>query len=152
MRLLSCLIVLIFSSVTFSNEAQVGVIIGSMAGISGKYDLGADRALDGAISYSTDSKYGTSFFIDYLINKARRFSVGQMSPVHFFYGLGLRVLSIRSGRDSGHSRLGVRAPLGVNYQVSNPDLEFFGEIAPTLDITPSTDVYFDVGLGVRIRF
>ena len=70
----------------------------------------------------------------------------------FYYGGGLRVMSIRSGRDSGQSRLGVRVPFGLHYQISNPDLEFFGEIAPVLDITPSTDVYFDVGIGLRIRF
>lgn len=152
MKLLSCFLVLVFSNFAFANEAQVGLIFGSMAGISAKYDLGADRALDGALSYSTDSRYGTSFFIDYLVNRARRFSAGQLYPVNFYYGGGLRVMSIRSGRDSGQSRLGVRVPFGLHYQISNPDLEFFGEIAPVLDITPSTDVYFDVGIGLRIRF
>lgn len=135
-----------------ANEAQLGIILGSSSGLSGKYDLGGDRALDAALAYSTDSKYGNYFHMDYLFNRARQFPVGSISPAVLYYGLGVRIINIKTGVDNGKSKIGIRAPIGLHTQMSNPDLEFFGEIAPALDIAPSTDLFIDVGIGVRIRF
>lgn len=140
------------SNLAFANEAQFGVILGSTTGLSFKYDLGAGRAFDAALSWSNDSHYGSLFHADYLINQARQFAMGELSPNFLYYGIGLRLMNIRSGSDNGKTRLGIRAPIGIHHQISNPDLEFFGELVPTLDLTPSTDVDIDVGIGVRFRF
>jgi len=142
----------IFSKLCLANETQLGVILGSTTGFSAKYDIGADHAIDGALSYSIDGKYGFSLHSDYLLNKERQFTIGKISPVNLYYGLGFRLLSIRSGTDNGNSKLGIRAPLGVHYRINRPDLEIFGELAPVLDVTPRTDIYINVGLGVRFIF
>ncbi|MEK6627385.1 MAG: hypothetical protein AABY53_02070 [Bdellovibrionota bacterium] len=152
MKFLICLPFLILSSRASASENQIGVIIGSITGLSAKHNLGNNRAIDGALSYSINSRYGFSVHADYLVTNARIFNLGQIGPMNLYYGIGFRVQNIRTGVDSGNSRVSVRAPIGVFHQISNPDLEFFGEIAPALDITPSTDVSFEVGLGVRYRF
>ena len=154
MKLLICLTFLTFANLANANEAQLGVIIGSTTGLSAKYDLGGDRAIDGALSYSNESRYGMSLHADYLINKAHQFNVGNINPLNLYYGLGLRLLDIRDRTyyNNSASRIGIRGPIGIYYRTSEPKLEIFGEIAPTLDITPRTDVYFAVGLGVRFIF
>ena len=154
MKLLICVTLLTFANLATANEAQLGVILGSTTGLSAKYDLGGDRAIDGALSYSTDSRYGMSLHADYLINKAHQFNLGEINPLNLYYGIGVRLLDIRDRyyyNDSA-SRIGIRAPIGIMYRTHDPKLEIFGEIAPTLDLTPRTDVYFAVGLGVRFIF
>ncbi len=154
MKLIICLTLLTFSSLAHTNEAQLGIIIGSTTGLSAKYDLGGDRAIDGALSYSNESRYGMSLHADYLINKAHQFNVGNANPLNLYYGIGIRLLDIRDRAyyNDSASRIGIRAPIGLLFRTSEPKLEIFGEIAPTLDITPRTDVYFAVGLGVRYIF
>lgn len=154
MKLIICLTLLTIANFANANEAQLGVIIGSTTGLSAKYDLGGDRAIDGALSYSTESRYGMSLHADYLFNKAHQFNIGDVNPLNLYYGLGVRLLSIRDRTyyNDSSSRIGIRGPIGILYRIPEPKLEFFGEIAPTLDLTPRTDVYFAVGLGVRFIF
>lgn len=152
MKLIYFLFVLIISNYAAANETQLGIIVGSTTGLSFKYNLGSDHAVDGALSYSTDGKYGFSAHADYLFNKARQLSLGELSPLNVYYGLGLRLLDILKGTDKGKARVGIRAPIGLYHQTNNPNLEFFGELVPILDLAPNSDVFIDVGLGVRIRF
>ena len=46
----------------------------------------------------------------------------------------------------------VQAPLGLSYKISNPNLEFFGELALAFDIAPETNLDLEGGLGIRYRF
>ena len=89
MKLFICLTLLTFANLATANEAQVGVIIGSTTGLSVKFDLGGDRAIDGALSYSTESHYGMSLHADYLINKAHQFNVGEINPLNLYWSLGV---------------------------------------------------------------
>ncbi len=153
MKLLLCLTILTTSFFASANEAQLGVILGSTTGLSAKYDLGGDRAIDGALAYSLSSRYGFAFHADYLFNKARQFNVGQ-APLSLYYGIGLRVEEIRHRyfNETSSTRIGVRAPIGIFYRVADPSLELFAEIVPVLDFAPSSDVSFDAGIGVRFVF
>lgn len=135
-----------------AQETQLGVIVGSLTGISMKQRLDDGHAVDGALAYTFDGESGISLHGDYLFDPARRFDLGDLTAINMYYGLGVRVSDIDDGDDEGKVRAGIRAPLGVNYLIYNPNLEFFGEIVPVLDLAPSTDVYLNVGLGVRYRF
>lgn len=145
---------LFFLSAGSSNaeETQLGIILGSTSGLSFKDEIGSDQAIDAALSYSIQGKYGLSLHADYLLNRARQFSFIQLSPVFLYYGLGLRTLNIRTGTDEGSTRIGVRGPVGVHYRTTGPNLEFFGEVVPILDLTPSSEINVDVGLGVRVIY
>ena len=152
MKNICCLCILLLSNFALANEGQLGIILGSTTGLSGKFNLDAAHAVDGALSYSAYDKYGINFHADYLVNKARQFPVGGVNPLILYYGIGVRLINIRSGVDNGKSRIGVRTPIGLYHQINNPNLEIFGELAPVLDLTPGTDLSIDVGLGVRFRF
>ena len=133
MRLLQYALVLaLFSVQATSAKADplaLGVIIGTESGFSFKYNMSEQRAIDGAISYSSDSSYGTSVHVDYLFDRARVFSAGKVSPLDFYYGVGLRFTDIRRGADQDKDIIAVRVPFGLQYSIVNPDLDFFGEIA-----------------------
>lgn len=152
MKNLVFILLLSGASLAMAEEFQLGVVVGSTSGLSGKYSLQDNRAIAGAMSYAFDARHGISLQLDYLFDKRRQFNLGEVSPLNLYYGLGLRTLNITSGGDNGKTRLGVRAPVGINFQTQNPNLEFFGELAPVLDVAPSTNVYIDIALGVRIRF
>ncbi len=145
------LVFLLFTE-AFANESQVGIILGSTSGLSAKYDLGADRAVDAGLSYSIDDKYGLSLHIDYLLNKAREFALGEWKPLMLYYGLGARVLDIRRGSNSGSTRVGLRVPVGVYYRLPEPKLEFFGELVPVMDMAPDSEFSIHLGLGGRLIF
>ncbi|AGH95962.1 hypothetical protein [Pseudobdellovibrio exovorus] len=146
------LLVLIFSTSAFAEEMQLGVILGSLTGISGKYRLDNGRAIDGALAYTFDGRKGMSIHADYLIDPARRLNAGELTPLNLYYGLGARVSDITDGSDRGKARVGIRAPIGINYLTTNPNLELFGELVPVLDLAPSTDVHLNAGIGARFRF
>lgn len=152
MKQLIYLIIFLSVNSARATVAQLGIILGSTSGLSFKSELDDNRAIDAALSYSIQGKYGLSLHGDYLFNKVRQFSFSQLSPVYLYYGLGARTLNIRTGTDEGDTRIGVRVPVGVHYRTTGPDLEFFGEVVPIVDLTPSSEINVDVGLGVRVIF
>lgn len=156
MRILQSVLLL---AVFFVNVTQakadplaLGVIIGTQTGFSFKYNMSERRAIDGAISYSSDNDFGTAIHADYLFDRARVFSADRSGPIDFYYGLGLRASNIRRGSDDGKTLIGVRAPFGLQYSIVNPNLDFFGELVPVLEVTPRSDVVVDAGIGLRYRF
>ena len=146
------LTVIMASAFASANETQVGIVLGSTTGLSAKFELGGNRAITGVLAYSTDSTYGNYFHIDYLFERARQFSLGNISPAYLYYGPGIKMVNIRNGIDGGKTRIAFRGPIGINFQTTNPDLEVFGEIAPSVDLSPNTSVYLDIGIGIRFRF
>ena len=135
-----------------ADPLALGVIVGTQTGLSLKYNFSESRAIDGAVAFSSDDEFGTAIQADYIFDRARVFSAGQVSPIDFYYGLGARLSNIRRGSEVGKTLIGVRAPFGLQYSIANPNLDFFGEIAPVLEVTPRSDVVVDVGIGLRYRF
>ncbi len=62
----------------------------------------------------------------------------------FYYGIGGRLLL------GNQAKLGVRIPVGLNYLFANDPIGIFFEVAPVLDLVPSTR--FDVNGGIGIRY
>ncbi|MBL7952344.1 MAG: hypothetical protein JNM62_11570 [Flavobacteriales bacterium] len=79
-----------------------------------------------------------------------------------YYGPGLRMRSWNNGRywhrgryydhDGTHLDLGIRFPVGLAYLFDGAPVDVFLELAPTLDLVPSTSVDFDGGIGFRYWF
>lgn len=156
MRLLqSALILAVFFAHITKAKADplaLGVIVGTQTGLSAKYNISETRAIDGAVSFSSDDKYRTAIQVDYILDRARVFSVDRISPINFYYGVGVRASDIRRGSDDGKTLIGIRAPFGLQYSIVNPNLDFFGELAPVLEVSPRSDVVVDAGIGLRYRF
>ena len=144
-------IILTVISVNAKASNEAGFILGTATGFSGLLDLQGNRGIDLGLAYSSNSQF--TVYADYLFTKARSWNLQNMSyPLTMYYGLGARLLNIRSGKNDGKVAFGPRAPIGVHMEINNPDISVFAEIAPVLDITPESSVEIMAGLGVRLRF
>ena len=113
----------------------LGVIIGEPTGISGKLWLGTSTAFDGAAAWSFNKNGNLHLHADYLYHS---FTDG----LAFYYGIGVRA-KLEDDR-----RVGIRFPLGVTY-VARPPIDIFLEVAPMLDLAPSTDFRLNASIGFR---
>lgn len=153
MKFFLALAMLLMMQNTFAREElQLGVILGAPTGISGKMSLGNNRSIDAALAYSLVNDLGLVFQADYLVENAHSFSINAPHPLELYFGIGARLAIIDHGRHEDDLAIGPRAPIGVSYTISNPNLQFFGELALILNVVPDTDVDLDAGIGVRYRF
>ncbi|MFS4461088.1 hypothetical protein [Bdellovibrio sp. HCB2-146] len=150
-RILLCSLALIFCSLNAHADAAVGVVIGDPTGLSGRVGLDGQHSLEGALAFSTGRYTGLHLHGTYLWDRARSWATSE-GPLDLYYGLGVRVISINKGDYDGDVAIGPRAPLGLIFNLHNPNIEIFGELSLALDIAPRTDVDLDAGVGVRIRF
>lgn len=142
-------VLILSSNVKASHEA--GFVLGTTNGFSGLLDLGGKNAIDLGLAYSSNSQFTVTS--DYLFTKARSWSLQNVnSPLTLYYGIGLRLLNIKSGKNNGKVAVGPRAPIGVHMEMNNPNISLFAELAPVLDIVPESNVEIMAGVGVRIRF
>lgn len=143
--------IILLSSLNVQAENEAGVVLGTATGVSGFLDLGNNRGVDLVIATNQDSK--AHIYADYLFTNARSFDIqNSLTPITMYYGIGLRALTINGGRNDGKTQIGPRAPLGVHYKITNPNLSFFGEIAPVLNLTPEGSLDITAEIGARIRF
>lgn len=153
MKTLIAVALLLLAQTSFAREEyQLGVILGSPTGISGKMSLGNNRSIDAALAYSIAHDLGLEFHADYLIENAHSFSINAPQPLELYFGIGARLAVIDKGRHEDDLAIGPRVPVGVSYTISNPNLQFFGELALTLNIVPDSDADLDGGIGARYRF
>ncbi len=141
--------ILIFSTSVSYAQNEAGVALGTATGFSGLLSTSSNRAIDIGLAYSTNSVF--NLYADYLITNARLIKAGQV-PLNLYYGLGFRLQNINSGKNDGKTAIGPRAPVGLTYLLNNPDVTFFTEVAPVLDIIPETSVEVMLEVGARIRF
>jgi hypothetical protein len=132
-------------------DNAVGAVLGDPTGISARFGMDSAHSLEGALAYTWGDHEGMHLHGTYLWDKAREFRTSQ-APIYLYYGLGVRVIAINAGKYDGDVAVGPRAPIGLLYNINNPDIELFGELSLALDVTPKTDVDLDVGIGVRVRF
>ncbi len=149
---------------TFSQDSGfgLGIMLGEPTGISGKAWTGGENAIAFGVAWGGWGR-GGYFHVhgDYLFHNFNLITVGKgRLPLHFGPGIRMRTWSgdryWANGRyyDSagGHTRIGVRFPVGLTYMFDGAPLDIFLEAAPALDVVPSTT--FDVGgaLGARYYF
>lgn len=149
---LSAVLFLIVQTSFAREEMQLGVILGSPTGISGKMSLGNNRSIDAALAYSLSNDLDLVLHADYLIENARSFSINAPQPLELYFGIGARIAIVEQGKHEDDLAIGPRAPVGISYTINNPNLMFFGELALILNLVPDTDVDLDAGIGVRYRF
>jgi len=157
---------LLFALSTIGAKAQdsgfgLGLILGEPTGISGKYWIGGDRAFDFGVAWGLGHGGYLHLHGDYLFHNMDLISVGK-GRLPLYYGPGLRVRSWNNGRywhrgryhdhDGRRMDLGIRFPVGLAYLFDGAPVDVFLEVAPTLDLVPSTSVDFDGGIGLRYWF
>lgn len=152
MRMLAVISFLMLSvSLAQADDFGLGIILGDPTGLSGKMKLNESHSVDAALAYSSGKHSGTQIHADYLWDRARTWATDQ-GPLHMYYGLGGRLISYEDKDDKSQISLGPRGSLGLNFNINNPNIELFGELAAILELTPSITADIDAGLGARIRF
>lgn len=136
------------NTVDYVGKMGVGVILGEPIGGSVKYFFNDTMAVDGAVGYSWRDNTDVYFHADALWHKFDWIPVSHGSmPVYFGVGGLVRF------RDSNHdNEVGVRLPVGVSYMFENKPIDVFAEIAPAIDVAPTTRLDITGGVGIRFWF
>ncbi len=124
----------------------LGVVLGEPTGLSGKYWLDDRSAVDGALAWSFYRGSSFHLHIDYLMHSRNAFETQE--PLLLYYGVGGR---LKSG-DKIDTQLGVRGVIGIDYLVRTAPIDIFLEVSPILNLTPTTDLLFNAGIGARFFF
>lgn len=124
-----------------------GLILGEPIGVSLKYWLNDQIALDGAAAWSFWHENNFEFHADALFHKFDWIPVSRGKlPVYF--GGGFRVKL----QDNNDDRFGVRGPVGLSYIFDDIPLDIFVEVGPVIDFTPKLQGGVTGGIGARYWF
>ncbi len=143
-------LLVLFSGIALAaenNNLGLGVILGDPTGITGKYFLSAESAIDAGAGWETSGDDRFHVYADYLFHINDLFEVGKGS-LPLFFGAGLRFISLEDDDDE----LGIRLPVGLEYVFPKLSIRIFGELVPVLELTPDTEFDLDAGVGIRYFF
>lgn len=128
-----------------------GIIAGEPTGLSMKGYLAKQLSLDAIAAWSFNDKAFTIIgdalydIFDIKIDESR-------ITLPFYAGGGARIAVKSDKRGNNDTIFGVRVPVGVAVQWEKYPVEVFGEIAPGIDMVPSTGFDLSGGVGVRYYF
>lgn len=143
----TCLLVPAGAAEARDRGTGLGIVLGEPSGLSGKFWIGPGTALDAALAWSTrDDHDSVNLQLDHVWHDFGLFNVDR-GALPVYYGIGGRL-----ALEDDHDRLGVRVPLGLAYIFPSQRADLFIEVAPTLDLSPETNVDVAAGLGVRYFF
>jgi len=124
----------------------IGLILGEPTGISMKGWLSHSNALDAGVAWSFRRETSLHIHADYLWHDFDVFNTKEEIPLYF--GIGGR---IKTGHNAD-TRFGARVVVGVEYFLRDAPIDFFFEIAPIVDLAPSTELDGNAGVGARFWF
>ena len=127
----------------------LGVILGSPTGLSGKYWLSRETALDFAVGGALVDG-GLHIHADHLWHK-ELFKTKEKS-LHFPFYIGVGPFLRTNVGKNNQLGVGARVPFGASFTKSDLPLDVFLEIAPALRILEKPGFGFQVGLGARYYF
>jgi hypothetical protein len=132
-----------FTALCCGNE--IGLILGEPTGISYRHIAGSTTAIDFAVGWSFRSSRNDDGDNVDIHKKSDMRIEGYRLP--WYFGPGGRV---KFGEDK--VVIGVKAPFGVYYKFRDIPFSMFFELAPGLNLTPSTEFDITGGLGFRYIF
>ncbi len=127
----------------------IGIMIGEPTGLSFKKFIGPRTAIDAGLAWSLAHDNNLHIHVDYLLHDfrllKREFQVTE-GELPLYYGIGGRL------RVNGDSHFGIRFVIGTAYMFETAPIDVFLEVAPVMDLIPSTELTADVGVGFRYWF
>jgi len=139
----------------------LGLELGEPTGITGKYFLSPDHALDFGVGdiYNYSNRYGLHLYADYLFHPVSLAGTEDFE-LPFYVGLGGRFWDFEDRSTQPFNSafaFGFRVPVGLALDFNNLPLDVFFQIVPVLDFYSgyrphSVYLDFDVSLGVRYWF
>lgn len=143
--LFGLIIVLLCSNVLARTRGLgLGIILSESVGISSKLWIGKHTAIDGAISWDSDSLrvHADHIYHDFNLIKIEK---GEL-PI--YYGIGARL----DFGDYYATIFGVRIPVGLSYIFETAPIDIFFEVVPVFDLEPKTELNINAGIGIRYFF
>ncbi len=122
-----------------------GVMFGEPSGITAKLWQGQRNAFDFGLAWSFEHTNSMTMQADYLWHNYDIIKVDE-GTLPVYYGVGGRVMVGNEGN------VGIRVPVGVNYLFAHDPLGLFFEVAPILDLAPSTNFDLNADVGIRYYF
>ena len=149
------LIALFILGATINSFAQdrgfgIGIMMGEPSGLSGKYWLSKQNAIDGGLGWSFTENGSVHLHMDYLYHNYDLLK-GTEGKAPLYFGIGGR-FKFKNNEKSADNSIGVRVPVGLAYQFSEVPFDVFAEIVPLLDLSPDTRFTFNGAIGVRYYF
>lgn len=137
----------------------LGLELGAPTGITGKYFLSADRALDFGVGtiYNYFDRYGLHLYGDYLFHPISLASAAEFE-LPLYIGLGGRLWDFEDRGGAGDPddafALGFRVPVGIAFDFNNVPLDIFVQVVPVLDFFFGyrRSAYIDLDASVGIRY
>jgi hypothetical protein len=137
-----------------------GIELGAPTGLTGKYFVASDRALDFGIGEIYDYGDGNGFHIygDYLWHPVSLLSADAFE-LPLYFGIGARIWDFdyhAPMNDNGYA-IGARVPLGISFDLNNVPIDIFVQLTFVLDFFVDYgphDIYpsLDGSVGVRYWF
>ena len=136
----------------------LGVMLGAPSGLSGKYYMTQDTALDFGLGvyHRFGHRDGLHAHADFLWHPVSLLGTPAFE-LPLYFGLGARIWDHDEYRNDyrEETHVGVRAPLGIIFDFNRIPLDIFLELAMVIDIVVDDDhSYADLNgaLGVRYYF
>jgi hypothetical protein len=138
----------------------LGLELIAPTGITGKYFLSADRALDFGIGdiYHYFDRSGLHIYGDYLFHPLSLGST-ESFEVPLYVGLGGRLWSFDNVRNDNTINsayaFGFRVPVGVALDFNSVPIDVFFQIVPVLDFFSgyaAHSVYLDLDVSIGVRY
>lgn len=139
-------VLLSVSSYSQTRGFGLGVMVGEPTGLSAKYWISGQNALDFGLGYSFVRKGRLHFHMDYLFHHQNIFRSTENFAL--YYGPGFRLKTV----EGDDARLAFRFGVGLVWLPRNAPIDVFVEVAPLLDIIPATDFGVNAALGLRFFF
>jgi hypothetical protein len=134
----------------------LGLELGTPVGLTGKYFISGDRAIDFGVgdSYSYFGRSGLNVYGDYLFHPVSLASTEDFE-LPLYIGLGARFWDFAATGTSNAVAIGFRVPVGISFDFNNVPIDTFIQLAPVLDFFANYDphtVYLDFDFTVGIRY
>lgn len=123
----------------------IGFIIGEPTGLSLKSWTSSINAFDLGLAWSIGRYDAINIHGDYLWHRFGVFEDLDQGWLPVYYGIGGRIVLAEND-----AVLGARIPVGINYLFEETPIDLFFEIAPVVNLVPSTDFDVNGGVGVRV--
>lgn len=145
-KLLLALLCLTLTNFAQAEKLGLGVMIGAPTGLSAKYWLGGNKAVDGGFGMSLGRHSRGSLHSDYLLHEDGVLFFNDVHALDLYYGIGGRM------RFADDISLGVRIPVGLVHKFKEHPFDLFGELAPIVDFLGRTGVDLNLAIGGRYFF
>ncbi len=124
----------------------LGVMMGIPTGISAKYWIDEESALDFGFAYSFVSpSSGLSMHCDYVRHLFNVIKSDYEIPLYYGFGGRLKIIDSKGF-------IGARGVAGILILGKSIPIDAFFEVAPVFNLFPETSLHIDLAIGARYYF